>query len=462
MANQENILKLQARLQVLSALSSRATLAAKLGQQYGTDRDIYEALGYPTDILYNDYSTRYERQDIAKAIINRPISKTWKGPLILSEAGDDNETAFEKAWKELDDQLKLKSKFIRLDKLSSIGMYGVLLLGFDDVSNQMDWTKPVDGNKRKLIYVKPLGEGSAKVNTYANQSRDPRFGMPNVYDIELRQPGTDKRTALQVHHTRVLHVAGELLESEYDGEPILKAVYNRLMDLEKLVGGSAEMFWRGARPGFQGKIDPEFQMSADDEEALEEQVNEYEHNLRRILMTKGVDMQALATQVTDPAAHVDIQLQMISAVTGIPKRILVGSERGELSSSQDKEEWLENIQERREEHAEPHIIKPFVDVCIKYGVLPKPTTNDWQVEWSDLFAPSEKDKAEVGKTRATALKEYTQNPIAEATVPPDAFMEYFLGLSADQIEHISEMRNAAMLEEQNSIEEETEIEETEE
>ena len=37
------------RILVLSELIGRAKLAASLGKQYGGDRDIYQALGYPTD-----------------------------------------------------------------------------------------------------------------------------------------------------------------------------------------------------------------------------------------------------------------------------------------------------------------------------------------------------------------------------------------------------------------------------
>ena len=94
------------QLQTLSALVSRAALAARLGSQtYGGDRDIYQALGYMTNILFEDYFVRYCRQDIAKAIIDRPVKATWQGALELIETNDKKETAFEKAWRDLNDKL---------------------------------------------------------------------------------------------------------------------------------------------------------------------------------------------------------------------------------------------------------------------------------------------------------------------------------------------------------------------
>ena len=451
------------RLQTLGAIANRASLASRLGQQYGGDRDVFEALGYPLTITYKDYLARYGRQDIAKAIINRPVNYTWKGPLIITETGNSEETALEKEWATLEKALKLKSKFIRADKLSAIGNYGVIILGFDDVTTSSGFAKKVKVGKRKLNYVKPLGEGSAKISTYVTNTSDPRYGMVETYDIEYENPGEGRETTkFNIHHTRVIHIAPELLESEIEGEPVLRSVWNRLLDLEKLVGGSAEMFWRGARPGYQGEIDPDYTLTSVEEAKLEDQLDEYEHNLRRMLLNSGVKFTALQQQVADPSAHVDVQIQMISAITGIPKRVLVGSERGELASGQDLTSWYSVVQTRREEHADANIISPFVDRMIEYGVLPKPSTGTYQIRWFDLFSASDKDKAEVGRIRATALKEYSQNPTAEFVVPPDAFMEFMLGLNEDERTAIREMSGDLINAERRMLltPEEEEIEQT--
>jgi hypothetical protein len=433
----------------LGALLGRATLAARMGYQYGTDRDLYQALGYPTtNIQYSEFASRYERQDIAKAIINRPVSYTWKGPITLKIIGQE-ESEIGKAWKELDKRLQLRSKFVRLDKLSCIGRYGVLLLGFDDVSDREGFRKPVNKNNKKLLYVKPLGEGHAKIQRFVKNPRDPRYGLPEEYEIEYTENDSETVVTLFAHWTRVLHVTNELLESEVYGVPVLQAVYNRLMDLEKLVGGSAEMFWRGARPGYQGKVKEDYTLPTDVENGLQDQLDEFEHNLRRVFVNEGVDLEALATQVSDPANHVDVQIQMIAAVTGIPKRILTGSERGELSSAQDIIAWFSYIQTRREEHAEINILRPFVQKCMQHGVLP--VSEDYVVQWSDLFASSEKDKAEVGRTRAMAVREYTTNPMAESLIPPKAFFRLFLGLSEDEQAEIEKMSSDEVMEELRRI-----------
>jgi hypothetical protein len=423
---------------------------ARMGQQYGGDRDLWQALGYKEELTYEDYAAKYERNEMAKAVINRPVEATWRGEFGVQESSEDNETALEKDWDALTDQIKIKQAFVRLDKLASLGNYGVLLLGLDDVKKKEDSNKPVDKGARKLLYVKPFSEGSADILSYETNPSNPRYGLPLTYQLTLSEPGGNTTTTMIVHYTRIIHVTGELLESEYEGTPELEVIFNRLDDLEKLVGGSAEMFWRGARPGYQGKVDPEYQMTATAEQDLKDQIDEYEHNLRRILVNTGISLDELAAQVSDPANHVDVQIQMISAVTGIPKRILVGSERGELASSQDVDAWLSLIKSRREEYAEIQIVRPFVDKCIEYKIL-SPAKEKYVVVWEDLFAQSEKDKAEIGKTRSLSLQAYSASPTAESIVPSDAFYRFFLGLDEDAIELIQEMKDAAVEEEEAAL-----------
>jgi len=232
-----------------------------------------------------------------------------------------------------------------------------------------------------------------------------------------------------------------------------QAVFNRLKDLEKLMGGSAEMFWRGARPGYQAVVDSDYNLSTETQAGFQDQVDEFENNLRRIMAMKGMKLESLTTQVSDPTAHVQIQLQMISAVTGIPIRVLTGSERGELASSQDRNSWFELIQERREEDAEIKIVRPFVDRCIEYGILPAPDSgpdagNEYMVGWADLWSQSEKEKAEIGKIRAESIKAYASVPMNQDILPPETFYDLIMGWNADQIELITQQVEAMEKEEE--------------
>ena len=441
-----NINEQAARLQTLSALVSRANLSAGLGMdQFNGERDIYEALGYKKTLMFSDYASRYLRQDIARAVIDRPAKATWQGPLLLQESSQAEETELERAWKSLSKEFGLKTKFNQVDRLSGIGCYGVLLLGLDDVKQPDDFKKQVTIGKRTLKYVKPFSENSAKIASYEADTKNKRYGLPLTYNITIaaNETGSTLSNAtmpstqtVEVHYTRVIHVVDDVLENEVVGSPKLEVVFNRLADLEKIVGGDAEMFWRGARPGYQGVVNKDFQMTPDAKKDLKDQIDEYEHHLRRMLVNEGVTYSALEGQISDPVNHVDIQIQMISTVTGIPKRILTGTERGELSSNQDASEWKSYVGGRRLDHAEPHIVRPFVDRMMELEILPDAIDEDYEVVWSDLYSKSEADLVKIGMDRSTALKNYVSSPMAEAVISPDAFLEYFLGLDDNQIQII--------------------------
>lgn len=440
-------------IQILtSVLKSRAMLASRLGMQYDGKRDIFEALGYPKrELEFSDYFAKYLRQDIAKAVIDKPVKKTWSGPLTITEPTErEDKTPLQRDWETLNKKLQLKTQLSRLDRLVGLGKYAVLLLGFDDVNGTWDMSQPVKAGKLKLLYVRPFSEATARIAEWEDNPGDPRYGLPRRYNIDVKAPGgAGNNQSLVVHHSRVLHVVEDSMSSEVEGIPRLQAIYNRLMDLEKLVGGDAEMFWRGARPGYAGKLDKEYNIDPATKDDMMEQVEEFEHDMRRILINEGVELKALQQQIADPSGHVEVQVQLISAEAEIPKRILMGSERGELASSQDQVQWFSLIKSRREEYAEPRVVRPLVDKLIQLGVLSAPQSQEegYTVDWEDLFAPSKKEKAEVGKARTEALTKYADKPAASSFVPPRAFYKMFLGLDGAEVDEIETALEEAMQEE---------------
>jgi len=133
----------------------------------------------------------------------------------------------------------------------------------------------------------------------------------------------------------------------------------------------------------------------------------------------------------------NVQIQDLAAGARIPKRFLTGSEMGELASSQDRDNWMDYVEERRSWFAEPIVLGPFLDRLIQYGALPTPE-NEYRIDWPDLRTPSEQDKAQVGSTRAGALNTYLSAPGADSLFPPEAFLRYCLGLNDEAIQDVME------------------------
>ena len=458
----------QPTMAVMSTILNRMNLGKSIGtQSYAGDRDIYEALGYKDTLVFDDYIARYFRQDIAKAVIDRPVKASWKGDIEVIENTRSKQTKFEKEWRKLYTKLKLKSIFIRADKLTGLGSYSVLLLGLNDVRTREGLKNKVKKGSN-LVYVKPFSEPSAVIHKWDEDERSPRFGKPLLYKISLSSQGLDPTNSVRsvksseysgtliVHYSRIIHLTEDVLEDEVFGIPRLQVVFNRLMDLEKLIGGDAEMFWRGARPGYTGNVKEDYEMTPEMLLDLQDQIKEFEHNLKRVLVNEGVDYKSLEQQIADPSAHVTVQIQMISAVTSIPARILIGSERGELSSAQDKQEWISYVTSRREEQNEPGILRPFIDHLIEYKIITAPKAEDYIIVWDKLFSLSDKEKVELGKNRAIALKEYSTNPAAQYMFPLPIFMKYYLGMDNNQISSIEEY-NLEHREKELSLEEIAEL-----
>lgn len=389
-----------------SALIEREHFASRHGLSFDGARDLYAALGYPAKVSIKDFTERYERGDIAETIIEAYPSATWSGGAAVIENPDpDIDTAFELAIVELFDRLNVWSRIERADICAQLGRYSVILIGAGegaDADLSKELPKLSSPNPSALLYLTPLPEDKAKIDKFNEDVSSERFGLPERYQLKL-----GKSINKPVHWTRVIHVAEGLLVDDVFGKPRLRSSFNRLLDLDKLVGGGSEAAWKRADPGVQVKMDPEVTAQLTDEELKDEKAiiadewSEHIHGMRRLLYTSGVDMEVLQTAVVNFGANADSVLQLISATTRIPHRILTGSERGELASSQDRDNWADRIMERRREFAIP-LVNSLVMRLVDYGYLPKPKQTD--VVWPEIDELNESDKADVAGKLATANK----------------------------------------------------------
>ena len=423
-AKQDMRLGQRAKLFVLSIVS-RATLAEKLGQTYGGARDVYTVLGYKKALIFQDYLDIYNRTHIAGRIVaafpqatwsHRPTIKIIEGPAKI----------FHTSWRELNRNLKINAALNRVDRISGIGRFGILLIGVKDGRKILD---PI--GKRlstdDILFLSPYQENSITIDKLETNPTNSRFGLPELYKIETAPPTPNgQRVSMRVHHSRVLHIAENLDENEVYGTPRLEGVYNLFDDLTKVVGGSAEFFWRIADRGIQFDIDPDLEMDSDDEAALTDEIDEYIHGLKRAIKTRGVTAKVLGSDTADPRGPYVPLIALISGYSGIPQRILTGSERGQLASSQDRASWNERIEERQRVYAEPCILRPLIDLFISIGVLPEV---EYEVEWPALL-PQTEDERSVNAARVSnaVLNVAKQRQVGDVVITPGEFREKYLGM----------------------------------
>jgi hypothetical protein len=404
----------------VSDLVSRKRLSGLAGQQMGGARDLYEVMGYPRQIVAEMYAEIYLRQDIAGRIVDAFPDTTWReAPGVV---GSD---AFTAAWTALDDRFSVWRTLHRLDRLTGMGHYGVLLFGLDGGEPMHT---PAEGNSYNLLYMQPHSERTAQVTAWEDNPQSPRYGMPKMYDITTGVNWTGSgagQRRLNVHHSRVLHVAERQLEDVSIGTPRLERVWNRLMDLDKLMGGSAEMYWQNVAMMMAFMADAETEIDPASAKDMKAQLEEMQNGLRRFLQLQGVTAQNLAPglQGSDPGQHIDKQLDIIAGSLGMPKRVLIGSERGELSSAQDENNWSARITERREQFAGPTVVDGFIAKCQRFGILP----DGYQaLEWPESDTLGEETRADIALKKAQAVATYAASPGAEMIVTPEEF-RFYLG-----------------------------------
>lgn len=400
-----------------SILMQRMSSAGREGQLMDGHRDIYDAAGYPKTLNFkNHYLPMYKRGGIAKRVIDAPADESWrKLPQVYEgESPEDGstDTPFCKAWNEIAKRFAGKGLYHylrRLDRMCGIGQFAVLYFG---MSGDDDLTKPV-GKGAQLRYVSVLDEGAVTFGTLVTDKSNPRFGMPETYRIAVDLPsvqsgeGTPTVTAhtLEVHHSRLLHVAEDATTNDLFGTPRLEAAYNYLVNIMKILAGSGEAAWKLMDSGNLFTTADNYELprpGTAERKALEEQVENHWNGLSRGLLAEGLTTIPMGGTVTDPSGLININVSMVAATIDMPQRILTGSERGELASSQDSVDWLESIEERRQNHVEPMILRPCVDKFIEWGMLTAPAKG-YGFKWERLVKADKTEGATVASSMANAL-----------------------------------------------------------
>lgn len=415
------------------------------------DRDLDKECGYPDVITPAEYMRMYRRGDVAHRVVNLEPDECWKEYPLIYETEEERETAFEKAVDRLVQSTRLFSYLHRLDRVSGIGRFGVLLVGLDD-GNDLETPAPgydvhsavQRSSDAKVLYYRVLGESSVTIVEHESDKKNARYGHPLYYNL-LVQEQVDATTTtsenLRVHWSRVIHVADNLIESELYGSPRQEAVYNRLLDLRKVAGGSGEMFWKGGFPGLSFEVDPKHgDFSTEERDALREDVRAYAEGLQRYITMVGVSVKSLEPQISDPTNHTKNLLMLIAISKGMPMQSFMGSQQGQLDSPQDTITWKERIALRKERHVTPNIIRPVIDRFIQYGALPEPVAqldqpNPYIVKWEAMAALNEMERAQVAKDLTEALARYSTAG-GEALVPRAEFLGKFLGFSAQEVQAI--------------------------
>jgi uncharacterized protein len=442
----------------------------QLTQLLDIRRDYNHEAGYPEthELTIEKYQQMYDREGVSTRVVEVFPMESWLvEPTVFETEDNETNTAFEIAWKDLAKDFTENSWYedsegnpiweylMRADIQSGIGSFGTLLLGIDDGLELHEEATPKKG--QKLTFLRPFSQALSSVTNYEQDATNPRYGQPTEYNLSFQNllnqaeptSGQDQ-SVKRVHWTRLIHLADNLQSSEQFGVPRQRPVFNYLMNLLKLYAGSAEMYWKGAFPGYSIETHPSMPGEVDiDTSSIKDQMEQMMNTLQRYGSFQDVTLKDHAPQVVDPSPQIMVQIEAICIRLGIPKRIFLGSERGELASSQDTLAWNRRITARQSKYITPRIIVPFVDRLIWLGILPTPKA--YNIVWPTLGLLSPEEESNVALKRTESIAKYVGGGV-ETLIHPHDYLTKVLNFTIEEAtEIIDSAWEAAEKEEQMTI-----------
>lgn len=391
--------------------ASRRRFSREMGVGHKGRRDIYEAAGYKRageldgKTGYEYFRGLYEREPLAGRIIDMPPKTTWRHPPEIAEPEQEEGTEFTEAVEALEKRLRMYHHCERVDRLARIGRFGVLLIGVAGSSDEeLREEMPPGRTADDVLYLSAFSEGMATVTKVEDDPTEPRYGLPVTYTMQFGGDSGTTEKEMEVHHSRVIHVAEDLLDDSVYARPVLKRVANLIYDLQKYNAAGAESFWQLADRILLAQVSDKQTLPPAVKEAMKEAGEEALHDLRRLFITNA-DWKWLEGNPTSPLEGIKAVAMQLAAGAEIPMRLLIGNETGERASTEDQRQYLGSIAERQEQHAEPVILRPLLDRLVEYRYLPRPGRDGYDVVWPNLYQLDEKAQSEIDLNRARALKE---------------------------------------------------------
>ncbi|WP_275553647.1 phage portal protein [Mixta sp. Marseille-Q2659] len=409
------------------------------GQPGNTKRTkLWDEFGYPDNLEFDRYYRAYERNAVAHAAVHKLLDSCWADrPTIID--GDENQEADETNQWEASVTKFLNRHWPKLkdaDRRNLVGRYSALLIQFRD---GRPWWEPVDRNvvgrlkDKAIVRFIPAWEAQVKPGNFDTDTLSETYGQPVKYKFNEQPIGDDGTygpvRSIDVHPERIIILSeGSEDENILAGVPLLRAGYNKLLDLEKVSGGSAEGFLKNASRqlgiAFDKETDLQTLMSQAKEAGFKDLGDALNDKIRR--MNSGTDsalvMQAgqasvLSVAPADPSPTWTVTANEFAASIQIPFTILFGQQTGRLASDEDKADWAKRCNGRRFGFM-TSFVKAVIERMWTVGVIEAPSSGEVTLAWSDLLAPSEKEK--IANMQALAdVAQKTQQAYGTPAIEPN-------------------------------------------
>ncbi|TPD64460.1 DUF1073 domain-containing protein [Kosakonia cowanii] len=409
------------------------------GQPGNTKRTkLWDEFGYPDSLEFDRYYRAYERNAVAYAAVHKLLESCWMDNPTIIDGEEAKEATKTTEWEKSVTKLMKKHwpKIKDADRRNLVGRYSALLIQFRD---GREWNQPVDravvGRLKDKAIVKliPAWESQVKPGNFDTDTLSETYGQPVSYNFNEQPVGDDGTygpvRGVTVHPERIIILCeGAEDDNILSGVPFLRAGYNKLLDLEKVSGGSAEGFLKNASRQIGIAFDKETDMKAiqaqaekagfkDVGEALNEKMSRFNKGTDAAVALQAGQLSVLSVAAADPKPTWEVTANEFAASIQCPFTIQFGQQTGRLASDEDKTDWAKRCNGRRWGF-QSSVVERVLERFWTVGVIDPPSSGEITLAWSDLLAPSEKEKIANMQALATVAKD-TQQAFGTPSVEPN-------------------------------------------
>lgn len=392
----------------------------------GVKHNHYDDFGFPKEVTFELLYSMYSRNSLAKAAVDKTTRKTWQDPPWLlekprdgSEGAVKKETRLEKAIRQHFADIRFWTKLMEADRRSLVGRFSAVILRIADGKPTSEPLEYVSGGLEALVDVIPVWEGQLRVSQYDTDVSSMGYGEPLMFEYDEAATGSQisgatattlRSRKLTVHPSRVVIWS---IDGTMDQDSALKAGYNDLLTIEKIVGAGGEGFWKNAKqaPVFEMDKEADIQKMAKAmgipvekvADIMNEQVADWQKGFDEVLMVQGMTAKSLKVELPDPESFFMNALQSFTASFDIPLKVLVGTQTGERASTEDASQWNQTCNFRRKNTVIPNILR-VVKVLVSCGILK--VNPEWFVDWTDLTESTMLEKIDRAGKMAKVNKDF--------------------------------------------------------
>ena len=373
---------------------------------------LWDEFGYPETLTFDNFYRQYRRGSTGYSAVHKLLDACWIDLPTIIDGDEDRESTATTKWEKAVTKLMKKhwAKIKDADRRNMIGRYSALLI---QVRDNRDLWQPIDVDvvkklgSKALVKLIPAWEPQIKPGNLDIDTWSETYGQPVSYQFN-EQPIGDEGTyssprSVQVHPDRIILLCeGSEDDNILSGIPLLEAGYNDLLDIEKTKGGSAEGFLKNASRQLATEFDEKVSIDSLIKQAKEagydrlgdamnDKVNKLNSGTDAALVTQGGKTSVLSVAAADPTPSWTVSANSFSSTIQCPFNIMFGKQTGNLASEEDKTAWANRCNGRRwgfQSDVITRVIERFWNV----GIIEPPASGEVSLVWSDLLAPSEKEK----------------------------------------------------------------------